>query len=81
MTAQPKRREVRRPHLDAAAVPIERALLARADQIGSHLDVVRKAARVHGLTDEPLVGVLADAVAEIVAGEFRSLAEELHWVA
>ena len=74
----PKRREQRRPHLDASIVPVERALLARASEIGSHRGVARQAARVHGLTAEPLVSVLADAVAEIVATEFRTLAEELH---
>ncbi len=78
MAAGPQRRTERRKHLDASVVPVEKALLARAGAIGSHLDVVRQAARVHGLTDEALVGVIADAVAEIVAAEFRAMADELH---
>ena len=79
MASEPQRREVRRTHLDAGVVPAERALLARADAIGSHLDIARRAARMHGGLDERLVGAMADTVAQIVAGEFRALAEELHW--
>ncbi len=79
--AEPKRREQRRTHLDASVVPVERALLARAGEIGSHLDVARRAARVHGLDEgaAALIGAVADTAAEIIATEFRDLAEELHW--
>ena len=85
MASEPQRREVRRTHLDASAVPVERALLARADAIESRIvtshnvewttdvqavrDAVTKAAEDEG----------RNAVARIVAGEFRALAEELHW--
>lgn len=65
MTAQPKRREVRRPHLDAAAVPVERALLARADGADCQID---------NQTDPATA-----AAYEVVRDEFRALAEELHY--
>ena len=94
-TPAPKRREQRRTHLDASAVPVERALLARAAEVGSHLDVARRAARVQligaevgvvrqvfrvaGIDNPRQVTALSEAVAVIVANEFRALAEELHW--
>ena len=77
-TPAPKRREQRRTHLDASAVPVERALLARAGEIGSDYAAARKAARVHGVQSD-MAEVIADAMAEPVATEFRALAEELHW--
>lgn len=76
--ADPKRREFRRTHLDASVVPVERALLARASGIGSDYAAARKAARTHGVQSD-MAEVIADAMAELVATEFRALAEELHW--
>ena len=68
-TPAPKRREVRRTHLDASVVPVERAYLARADALAE--------------ANEPLGGNLTTpfphAVALLFAAEFRNLAEELHW--
>jgi hypothetical protein len=70
----------RTTHLDASVAHVETALLARAGQAGSHLDVVRRQARMNGLSaSEPFLGTLAGAVAEIVATELRALAEELHY--
>jgi len=69
MTAQPKRREVRRPHLDAGTVPVERALLSRADAL----------ARTAATDDEEGATIPRD-IAAAIEGEFRALAEELHWV-
>jgi hypothetical protein len=82
-TPQPPRREQRKTHLDASVVPVERALLARAGQVGSDLGTVRRELRVHGITERDARGlteVIANSVAAIVAAEFRALAEELHWV-
>ena len=63
-----KRREQRRTHLDASAVPVERALNARADELIQHAGRLRadggdEAADTYGY----------------MAYEFRALAEELHW--
>jgi hypothetical protein len=69
MAAAPQRRTTRRPHLDAAAVPVERALLARADELA-------KAAAHADDDDAPLARDLA----ATIGNEFRLLAEELHWV-
>lgn len=77
-TPAPKRREQRRTHLDASVVPVERALLARADLIGSDYAAARRAARVHGVQSD-MAEVIADAMAGLVAAEFRALAEELHF--
>jgi len=59
----PPRREQRRTHLDASVVPVERALVARAEKLE---DQSRK-------TDGGNVNYL------FIAAEFRALAEELHW--
>jgi hypothetical protein len=76
---EPQRKTVRTRHLDASIVHVERALLARAEIVGSQLDIVRRAARMNGIVDERLVSAIADMVAEIVHEEYRALAEELHW--
>ena len=77
-TPAPKRREQRRTHLDASVVPVEAALVARAGEIGSDYAAARKAARAHGVQSD-MAEVIADAMAGMVAAEFRALAEELHW--
>jgi hypothetical protein len=63
---EPRRREVRRTHLDASAVPVERALLCRA-------------ARLESVPEETGLAGGEDTIREWVAAEFRMLAEELHW--
>ena len=65
MTAAPKRRETRRTHLDAATVPVERALLARATILSQR-----------GTAMQP--GPEADVLLTLSA-EFTELAEEFHW--
>ena len=77
-TPAPRRRDVRRTHLDASVVPVERALLARADAIAADHGPLRVAARQHGIPSE-IADMLADALAIVVASEFRALAEELHF--
>jgi len=67
MTAPP-RREQRRTHLDAAAVPIEAAILARAQAAD---DLLKS---YEGSEWTPYAVALT-----LVRDEFRKLAEELHW--
>ena len=69
MAQQPKRRTVRNPHLDAHIVPVERALIARAEALE------QVAASDAVLTVDPSEA----AIAARVSTEFRALAEELHW--
>ena len=68
-TPAPKRREVRRTHLDASAVPVERALLHRAERIEAG----------SGAAGCIAVGGGPSPLGVAVAAEFRALAEELHW--
>lgn len=75
----PQRREQRRTHLDVSVVPVERALLARAHEMSSgamQTFAVLGPEREDGTTDpariEPNLKLM-------LAGEFRALAEELHW--
>ena len=63
--AEPRRRERRNPHLDASAVTIERALLARAAVLE---DLVRDDPHDRGAI-----------VADRMAAEFRAFAEELRY--
>jgi hypothetical protein len=78
-----ERRPEPRKFLDASLTPLERALRARADDVtgdaGRHriANEVRKQFRIQGLDDaspDGLTGVLAD----VLAGELRALADELH---
>lgn len=78
MTAAPRRREQRRTHLDAASVPVERALLARADQLENEALSARGASAALGERVFARGGVTAETV-QAIAAEFRALAEELHW--
>jgi hypothetical protein len=68
----PQRREKPKTHLDASVVPVERALLARADA----LDEESRNARDPKKVTAPGRG---SDLLSIVATEFRALAEELHW--
>jgi hypothetical protein len=61
--AAPKRREVRIPHLNAHIVPVEQALIARAE-------VLEQMSRD---TEDGSESAL------FIAAEFRALAEECHW--
>lgn len=61
----PQRRTVRRTHLDASAVPVERALLDRASRLNE-----RGTAMLPGFEADTLLAISA---------EFTELAEALHW--
>ena len=65
MAAGPQRRTTPAPHLSAAAVPVERALLARAQAIEDER-----------IPDGPVETYTTQT---IIAAEFRKLADELHW--
>jgi hypothetical protein len=78
----PRRLEKRRPHLDAATVPVERALLARAADMESASATFGEASKRPPLADDVPAAEFArnrSFVLEVMAGEFRALAEELHW--
>jgi hypothetical protein len=66
--AAPRRREKRLDHLNPHIVPVERALLARAEALDKELE------GYEGSEWTPL----ADAYMAM-RDEFRALAEELHW--
>lgn len=68
----PRRLEKRRPHLDAQVVPVERALLARAEVLE------REVAEGREFIPEDHPERTPDAL-RLVAAEFRALAEEFHW--
>jgi hypothetical protein len=69
---EPKRRELRRTHLDASVVPVERALLARADELAF-------AGQTALDNEEGGAEVLLGTVRAAIGQEFRAMAEELHW--
>lgn len=68
MAAAPQRRPVRRAHLDASIVPVELALIARADAL----------ARTAADDDDERADEARD-IAAAIEGEFRALADELHY--
>jgi hypothetical protein len=76
----PVRRTERRRHLDASAVPVEQALLHRAEALETG-----QAYGMSELTDGTAVWDAdaprqpAELAARWLAGEFRTLAEELHY--
>ncbi len=57
-------------HLDASVVHVERAFLARAEELEA---IASRAPETHE------VGPRAAEVFSLMANEFRALAEELHW--
>jgi hypothetical protein len=67
--SDPRRREQRNTHLNASIVPVERALLARAEALDT-------AVSRHGADAPDWVPV---ETFQVIAAEFRQLAEELHW--
>ena len=74
MTAPPKRRTVRRPHLDAASVPVERALTAIAE-------VLKQQSPAIGEEAYPLLTAqCGNEVNLLVAAVLGMIVEELHWV-
>jgi hypothetical protein len=76
VTAAPQRRTVRRPHLDAHVVPVERALLALAGQSTEVAAELTEAFPGLGAQE----ATVNEIVAHAIAGHCRRLAEELHWV-
>lgn len=62
----PRRREQRRTHLDASTVPVERALIARAQGLAA------RAAPMPPGSDTSHILLT-------IAAEYTALAEELHW--
>ena len=78
MSAQPQRRATRQDHLDARVVPVERALLARADMLEDDALNARGASAAFGspvLTRDEM----PHEVASSIATAFRALADELHY--
>lgn len=71
---EPQRRTQRRTHLDASVLPVERAFLARAAAIQAQVSALSTAPVVDDLTDSIMAGALT-----VVAQEYRTMAEELHW--
>jgi hypothetical protein len=68
------RRTARKTHLDASAVPVEKALLHRAVAItASATEVLADSG------DTETAETLAAHIRLDIAMEFRALAEELHW--
>jgi hypothetical protein len=67
----PKRRVQRRTHLDAGVVPVEQALLARAEAL-------EEQAGVPAADPGTPAHAYSSSIA-LIANEFRALAEELHW--
>lgn len=72
MTAAPKRRTVRNTHLNAAAVPVEQALLERAAELDNQAEALMD--DLGTPTQE-----LGAGIRRIMAAEFRALADELHY--
>lgn len=74
----PQRRATRKTHLDASVVPVEMALLARAEDLDNLALTARGASAAVGgpvLVREGMTHETAQAIAD----EFHALAEELHW--
>lgn len=78
MPNQPQRRVNKLVHLDASVEHVERALLARAEDLENLALSARGAYAAIG--EEVLVKEnLTHETASAIAAEFRLLAEELHW--
>jgi hypothetical protein len=76
MAAGPHRRAERRKHLDAATVPVEKALIALAGQSAETAAELSKA--FPGLSAQEAM-VVNEVVAHALAEYSRKLAEELHF--
>lgn len=72
MAPEPQRRQQRKTHLDASVVPVERALIARAGELDKQAEALMS--DLGTPTQE-----LGAGIRRILASEFRSLAEELHY--
>ena len=70
MAPQPQRRENRKTHLDASVVPVERALLARADALDSTV--------TERMASGDTLDLLTLTSYRVFSDQFRALAEELH---
>jgi len=76
MAAGPQRRTTPAPHLSAAAVPVELALLARAEFLSLRASQRNAVNQAYIMDNGPDI---ESAVDMRIAEEFRALAEELHW--
>jgi hypothetical protein len=79
--ADPQRRETRRTHLDASVVPVERALIARADSLDEQAHELHASAQARVDIDQQTAEEVTELVGRrrLLAKEFRALAEELHF--
>lgn len=68
----PRRNELGKPHLDAHIVPVERALITRADALEAEAEDMAAKPVPEGAHGSEQATVLR------IAKEFRNLAEELH---
>ena len=62
----PRRRTTRKEYLDASVVPVEAALVTRAEALDAQAEA-------------PDTEVIKGQIQRRIAAEFRALAEELHW--
>jgi hypothetical protein len=83
MVQQQQRRETPKLFLDASLIPLEKALVGRAEileqrGVPEFKAVIRNEFLVHGLTD-PNSDILAAILVKVLSTEFRQIAEELHY--
>ncbi|HEV2375185.1 MAG TPA: hypothetical protein VGS19_23875 [Streptosporangiaceae bacterium] len=76
MAAGPQRRPLPARHLGAHIVPVELALKERAAHVSP--SAFRDAAKAFGMDDDQAYAMGAF-MAHVVEGEFRALADELHY--
>lgn len=72
MSNTPPRKTLRTAHLDASIVHVEHALIARAEKLENFV-------REETASGDTAVNITRITAADLVAAEFRLLAEELHW--
>ncbi len=73
-------------HLDASLVPLQQALIHRANLLSTHegpgtvhlREAIDRSLQTHSAA-HITADVLADAIADVLASEMRALAEELHY--
>jgi len=74
---EPPRRPQRRTHLDASVVPVERALIARAEALSQ--EVLDEPESPGATEEQAMTEGVTRAVRAFIARESLALAEELHW--
>jgi hypothetical protein len=82
----PRRKRIRKKDLASSLLSLEATLLARANLLGTHegggrillMAAIDQACAAHE-TDIVTQDVLADALGDVIATEFRKLAEEMHF--